>query len=236
MQEKRRHKRYNVDLSDINGKMGLTDKVEVLDISLGGVALKADRRLNIGKEYMIKLQEKGKTLDVKGIVVRSELSGIEERSHGERASIYTAGMVFKDGFADKIADFLRPIEQNKKKNSPAGVDRRFNVRFNITTPGKHILSYPLQFKVRTISLGGMLIQTQESVEINSTIPMELSLNADQAVTFDGRTIACNMTEIAGQANYDIGVEFTDLKDKDKVLLKTYIDYLAELDAKDAGKK
>jgi Tfp pilus assembly protein PilZ len=236
MQEKRRHKRYNLDLIDINGKMGLTDKVEVLDISLGGVALKADRRLNIGKEYMIKLQEKGKTLDVKGIVVRSELSGIEERSHGERASIYTAGMVFKDGFADKIADFLRPIEQNKKKNSPAGADRRFNVRFNITTPGSHILSYPLQFKVRTISLGGMLIQTQESVEINSTIPMELSLNADQAVTFVGKTIVCDMTEIAGQANYNIGVEFTDLTDKDKALLKKYIDYLAELEAKDAEKK
>jgi hypothetical protein len=145
-------------------------------------------------------------------------------------------MVFKDGFADKIADFLRPIEQNRKKISPAGVDRRFNVRFNITTPGMHILSYPLQFKVRTISLGGMLIQTQESVEINSTIPMELSLNADQTVTFVGKTIVCDMTEIAGQANYDIGVEFTDLTDKDKALLKKYIDYLAELEAKDAGKK
>jgi hypothetical protein len=231
MQEKRRHKRYNLDLIDINGKMSLTDKVEILDISLGGVALKADRRLNIGKEYMIKLQEKGKTLDVKGIVVRSELSGIEERSHGERASIYTAGLVFKDGFEDKIADFLRPIEQNRKKNSPTVVDRRLNVRFNITTSGEKILSYPLQFKVRSISLSGMLIQTQQSVEINNTIPMELSLNADKAVTFVGRTIACNMTEIAGQANYDIRVEFTELTDKDKTLLNEFIDLLAKNEAK-----
>lgn len=237
MQDKRQHKRYNLDLIEINGKMSLTDKVEVLDISLGGVALKADRRLNIGKEYLIKLQEKGKALEVKGIVVRSELSGIEERGHGERVSIYTAGLVFKDGFADKIADFLRPIEQKRKQESPAGVDnRRLNVRFNITTPGKHILSYPLQFKVRSVSLGGMLIQTQQSVEINSTIPMELSLNADKAVSFIGRTIACNMTEIAGQASYDIRVEFTDLMDKDKTLLKTFIDYLAEREAKDAEKK
>ena len=237
MQDKRQHKRYNLDLIEINGKMSLTDKVEVLDISLGGVALKADRRLNIGKEYLIKLQEKGKALEVKGIVVRSELSGIEERGHGERVSIYTAGLVFKDGFADKIADFLRPIEQKRKKESPAGVDnRRLNVRFNITTPGKHILSYPLQFKVRSVSLGGMLIQTRQSVEINSTIPMELSLNTDKAVSFIGRTIACNMTEIAGQASYDIRVEFTDLMDKAKTLLKTFIDYLAELEAKDKIKK
>jgi hypothetical protein len=104
-----------LDLVEINGKMSLTSKVEVLDISLGGVALKADRRLNIGNEYLIKLQDKGKTLDVKGIVVRSELSGMEDRGHGVRASIYTAGLVFKDGFTDKIADFLRPIEQKRKK-------------------------------------------------------------------------------------------------------------------------
>ena len=236
MQEKRRHKRYSLDLIEVNGKMGMADKVEILDISLGGVALKADRRLNIGKEYMIKLQEKGKTLDVKGIVVRSELSGIEARAHGETASIYTAGLVFKDGFADKIADFLRPIEQNTKKHSSAVVDRRLNVRFSITTPGKHILSYPLQFKVRSISLGGMLMQTEQPVEVNSTIPMELALNADKAVTFVGKTLSCDMTEVAGQANYDIRVEFTDLTDEGKTQLKAFIDYLAELEARDAGKK
>jgi hypothetical protein len=152
------------------------------------------------------------------------------------ASIYTAGLVFKDGYADKIADFLRPIEQNKKKNSPAVVNRRLNVRFNIITPGRHILSYPLQFKVRSISLGGMLIQTQQSVEINSTIPMELALNADKAVTFVGRTIDCTMMEMAGQTNYDIRVEFTDLSDQGKALLTTFIDYMAELEARDTEKK
>jgi len=230
MQDKRRHKRYSLDLIEINGKMGLTSKVEIMDISLGGVALKADRRLNIGKEYLIKLQEKGKSLEVKAIVVRSELSGMEDRGHGERASIYSAGLVFKDGFADKIADFLRPIEQNRKKDPPAVVDRRLTVRFHITTPGEEILSYPLQFKVSSISLGGMLIQTRQSVEINSNIPMELSLNADKAVTFIGRTVSCTMTENMGQTNYDIRVEFTDLMDKDKTSLETFIDYLAKTEA------
>ena len=236
MQDKRQHKRYNLDLIEINGKMSLTDKVEVLDISLGGVALKADRRLNIGKEYSIKLQEKGKTLDVKGIVVRSELSGIEERSHGERASIYTAGLVFKNGYMDKMADFLRPIEQNRKKKTPAAVDRRLNVRFNITTPRDEILSYPLQFKVRLISLGGMLIQARQSVEINSSIPMELSLNTDNAVTFISRVVSCDKMENDDHSYYNIGVQFASLTDKDKAQLKTFIDYLAELEAKDAGKK
>jgi Tfp pilus assembly protein PilZ len=234
MQDKRKHKRYSLDLIEIHGKMSLADKVEVLDISLGGVALKADRRLNIGKEYFIKLQKKGITLEVKGIVVRSELSGMEDRGHGERTSIYSAGLVFKDGYADKIADFLKPLEQRRKKESPPVADRRLNVRFNITTPGEEILSYPLQFKVKLISLGGILIQSQQSVEINSTIPMELSLNADKAVTFIGRAVSCTMMEIAEQTYYDIGVEFTNLTDKDKTSLKTFIDFLAENEAKKKG--
>jgi c-di-GMP-binding flagellar brake protein YcgR len=227
MQDKRRHKRYRLDLLEINGKMSLTDKVEILDISLGGIALKADRRLNIGKEYLIKLQEKGKTLDVRGIVVRSELSGIEERGNGERVSIYTAGMTFKEGSADKIADFLKPIEQHSKKDMPGMVDRRLNVRFNITTPREEILSYPAQFKVNEISLSGMLIQTQQTLAIESMIPMRLSLNADNPVNFIGRVASCRMTGDKGQALYEIGVEFSDLTDKDRTFLRTFIDYLAK---------
>ena len=116
------------------------------------------------------------------------------------------------------------------------VDRRLNVRFNITTPGDEILSYPLQFKVRMISLGGMLIQTQQSVESNSTLPMELSLHTDKAVTFIGRVVSCDKMENDEHSHYNIGVQFTNLRDNDNALLKTFIDYLAELEAKDAGGK
>jgi Tfp pilus assembly protein PilZ len=235
MQDKRRYKRFRVDLVEINGQMSLADKVQILDISLGGVSLKADRRLNIGKEYLIKLQEKGKNLQVKGTVVRSELSGIEQKADGQGVSIFTVGMMFKEGFADKLADFLKPIEQTTKKEAaPSVADRRLNVRFNITTPQEKILSYPLQFKVKSISLGGMLIQTEQAVEINSKIPMELSLKADTAVKFIGRVASCATMEYTGQAYYDIGVEFTDLADKDTKFLKTFIDYLAGIEAKDKG--
>jgi len=235
MQDKRRHKRYRVDLVEINGKMSLADKVQILDISLGGISLKADRRLNIGNEYLLKLHEKGKDLEVKGTVVRSELSGIEQKADGQGVSIFTVGMMFKEGFADKLADFLKPIEQTRKKEeAPSVADRRLNVRFNITTPQERILSYPLQFKVKSISLGGMLIQTEQALEINGKIPMELSLIADTAVKFIGRVVSCAMTEHTGQTNYDIGVEFTDLTDEDTTSLKTFIDYLAGSEGKDKG--
>ncbi len=229
MQDKRRHKRFRLDLIEINGKMSLADKVEIIDISLGGVALKADRRLNIGKEYLIKLGEKGKSIDVKGIVVRSELSGIEERANGERVLIYKAGMKFKDGSADKVADFLNSIKHSKKEQVSAMVDRRFNIRFQITTPSEQTLSFPAQFKVKNISLSGMLIQTDQTLGIESMVPMGLSLSDDSHVNFNGRVASCRKTEDEGQAHYEIGVEFSDLTDKDKELLKAFIDYLVTME-------
>jgi c-di-GMP-binding flagellar brake protein YcgR len=233
MQDKRRYQRFRADLVEINGKMSLADKVQILDISLGGVSLKADRRLNIGKEYMIKLQEKGLSLEVKGTVVRSELTGIEQKADGQGISIFTAGMMFKEGYADKIAEFLKPFEQTPKRaETPYAADRRLNVRFNITTPEHKILSYPLQFKVQSVSLGGMLIHTEQSVEINSMIPMELSLNVDTSVKFIGRVVSCIMTEHTDQSLYKIGVEFTELTDEDTRQLKTFIDYLSEIEKKD----
>lgn len=235
MQNKRQHKRYHLDSMEINGTMSLTDKVKILDISLGGVSLKADRRLNIGKEYVIKLQEKGKTIEVKGIVVRSELSGLEQRSPGESVSIYTAGVTFKGIFADKIADFLKPIEQTRQKKAPSVADRRLNVRFNLTAPKEKLFNYPAHFKVITISRSGLLIQTDRAVEVNGTIPMELSLN-DQVVTFIGRVASCAITDKTDQSPYAIGVEFTQLTDRDKTLIDTFIDYLAEIDVKNEEQK
>jgi len=107
MLEKRRHKRFRLDLIEINGKLNVADNAEIIDISFGGVALKVDRRLNIGKECLFKLEDKRNSIDVKGIVVRCKLSGLEERYNRDKVSIYTAGMRFQEGSADMVADFIR---------------------------------------------------------------------------------------------------------------------------------
>jgi len=230
MQNQRRHKRYRLDLIDVKGKMSLSEKVEILDISLSGVALKADRRLNPGREYMIKLQDKGKTLNVTGIIVRSELSGMETRNNGESVAIYRAGMQFKDGSGDQVADFLKSIEQNQNKTAQLPEDRRHNVRLQITAPNKNILYYPAHFKVKTISLSGMLIQTDQDLKLESKVPMELSLHDDTAVNFIGRVVSCHMKEGKEQTHHDIGLEFIDLTDKDKTLLQKFIDQSAAMES------
>ena len=94
--------------------MSLIGKVEIIDISLCGVAIKADRKLNIGKECLLMLGYEGKHINVKGIIVRSKLSGIEERADAGKVTIYSAGILFKDESVGKVKDFLDSIENNKK--------------------------------------------------------------------------------------------------------------------------
>lgn len=226
MQNMRRHKRFKLDLVELDGKMFLIDDVQLLDISLGGVSLKVDRELNIGKEYLITLVEKGKSIAVKGIAVHSALSETEERANGERVTIHTARLKFKDGQTAKIAGFLNSIQQLKKDEVLVTADRRLHVRFHFTIPLDTILSHSAQFRVKKISLSGMLIQSEQALVINSLIPMGLSLNADDPCNFSGRIVTCQMVQDNGRAQYEIGVEFSNLTDKCSTLLKIFIDDLA----------
>jgi Tfp pilus assembly protein PilZ len=224
MQNKRKHERFKLDLIDLSSKMSLVGKVEIIDISLGGVALKTDRKLNIGKEYIMILEYKGKQINVKGIVVRSELCGIEEKANGGKVTIYSAGILFKDESAGKVKDFFDSIENNKKMQVLEQSDWYYSdIRFSITTLNEQILHLPTHFSVKDISQKGVIIQTDLQLKIDSVVLLELSINTCDPVSFVGKVVSCRMPQDKVNGNYDIGVEFSKLTDRGRSLLKRFID-------------
>ncbi len=225
MQDMRKHKRFKLELIDLSSKMSLIGKVEIIDISLGGVALKADRKLNIGKECLLMLGYEGKHVNIKGIVVRSELSGIEERDGGEKVTVYSAGILYKDESAEKVKDFLDSIENNKKVQIPEQPDWFYrNIRFCITMPNEEVLNMPTHFSVKDISQSGVIIQTEHQLKIDTMVLMELSINACDPVNFMGKVVSCRMTQDKEHSNYDIGVELSELMDRDRSLLMDFISF------------
>jgi Tfp pilus assembly protein PilZ len=224
MRNKRKHKRFKLDLIDLNSKMSLVGKVEIIDISLGGVALKADRKLNIGKECLMMLEHEGKQINVKGIVVRSELSGIEEKADGETVTIYSVGILFKDESIGMVEAFLDSIEQDKKTYVLEQADWLYrDIRFSITTSGEKVLNLPTQFCVKDISQKGVIIQTDHQLKVDSIVLLELSLNACDPVSFVGKVVSCRRPQDKVHANYDIGVEFSNLTDQGRSLLMRFLD-------------
>jgi hypothetical protein len=226
----RKHKRFKLDLLDFSSKMRLVGKVEIIDISPGGVALKVDRKLNIGKECLMMLGCEGTHINVKGIVVRSELSGIEEKADGETTTIYSVGIFFKDESAGTVNDFLDSIGNNKKTQVPEQTDWFYrDIQFSITTAREKVLNLPRQFGVKDISQKGVIIQTDLQLQIDSVVLLELAIGTCDPVSFMGKVVSCRMPQGLVPAKYDIGVEFSELTDRDRSLLIRFIDCVKDFE-------
>jgi len=217
MQEKRRYPRYMVE--GVEGTLMFTTHVDVLNISISGVALKANRRLEIGREYTLKLEYKEKTVSVNGIVVWSVLSELANGPHTERHPVYKAGMRFTDIISDKMSRLLEFIESHKLSQ-----DERLNIRFVIKTPDKALLDGPHDYNVRNISISGMLIETDMQFDVGASFPMEITLEENRAIRVLGKVVSCLEVNRALK-HYAIGIEFLDMSNDEKKRLKEFVETL-----------
>jgi hypothetical protein len=231
MDEKRRYKRFSVDIMEINGKMVLASYVKILDISIGGVSFKANRRLNMGSEYSLKMENKRRELTVKGIIVRSTLSESIEDSRGNIVPVYSAGMQFTDSSEEKIKEIEAFILNNMKDAdkhvdlySPSG--RRLYVRVFIENPEQSVLKVDENYKVKNICIGGMMIESEHALELESVVPLEIYFVEDNSLKVTGRVVSCIMITDREPMHYDIGMEFIDMREKDRDIL---IEFIRSLD-------
>jgi hypothetical protein len=114
MQEGRRYERFSVDNDEINSSMVLADHVQVLDISEGGISLKADIRLNIGRQYTLTIKNKLNVSTVKGIIVWSSLIENKEDAKGNIVPIYKAGLQFTNVSREAINDIIGLLQYKKQ--------------------------------------------------------------------------------------------------------------------------
>lgn len=234
MGNERRHKRYSLNVVEVSGKMISATSVKIIDISTGGIALSADRRLNIGSDYALRIEARNKELSLKGVVMWSALSEAKRGSKGETIPVYTAGMQLIDMTPAQISALQRFIEEHKteEKRLPSG--RRLNVRFHIIVPEKIILQFPENYKVREISLSGMRIESDHELEIESRIPMELSLHDDEPITFKGRVASCQVKDDDSRKHH-IGIEFLELTGKGREILSAFVVHCAAVEEGKIGK-
>jgi hypothetical protein len=230
MRNRRKHKRFKLHLPGLSSKMSLVGRVKLIDMSLGGVAIKADRKVNIGKECLMMLGYEGKHIHVKGIVTRSALSEIEEKADGETVTVYSVGIFFKDESAGMVEEFLDSIGNNMKTQVPEQADWLYSdILFRITTANEKVLNLPTQFGVKDISQKGIIIQTDLQLKIDSVVLLELSIGTCDPVSFVGKVVSCRVPQDKTPLNYNIGVEFSELTERDKSLLKRFIDCVKECD-------
>ena len=225
MHDNRRYKRFKLNIREINGKMILVTEVKVIDISISGTSLKVNKQLNIGSDYTLKLEGR-KTISMRGTVVWCSLSGTRKVSQEETTPIYSVGMQFKDMSNERVTELQNLIESHKIGEVHVTGGTRLNIRFHIKDPDNALLMYPADFKVKVISLGGMLIECVRNFDIESRIPMEMIVHDDNPVKFVGRVASCRGIDKEGNKQHDIGIDFLDLTEKDQEVLASFIDHVA----------
>ncbi len=234
MVEKRRFKRYSVDVMEITSKMVLANDVKILDISVGGVSVSVDRRLNLESEYLLTMENKGKVINVKAMVVWSIITGSKVGPKGDIIPIYNAGMKFtqlNDQKIKEIADFIDEHKYIEGKDIDVfkvnGL--RLHIRVRINEPDKAILNTLENYKVKKISLGGLLLEADQPLQEESRLPMEVELSEDKSITFTGRIASCIPFKFEDAERYDIGIEFLDMSEKDRDILKEFIKLLSYIE-------
>ena len=240
MDNTRRYKRFKVDVMEISGKMVLAKYVKINDISVGGVSLQTERMMRIGSEYALRIEGRGRLLSVSGIVIWSLLGESISDSEGNIIPLYTAGMKFTDGSSEKekeIVDFLeahkRDADRQVDINKPDG--GRLYVRICIEDPEKAVLHFQENYKVKNLNLGGMLIESDHALEIDSKLPMEMTLPDDRSILFLGRVAYCRLKEQEDLVHYDIGIEFVDMPEQSGIKFREFIRLLDNMGMSSSSK-
>lgn len=224
--ERRRHKRYKVEGAAVYGEMLFKKEVNVLDMSVSGIALLTDRQLKIGIEYVLNLQDEEQTISAKAVVVRSMLSHSKTDGSGNVIPLYFVGMQFTNLSEQKTREILRFIDNHKagdQKTSAEGEQTEpiENARFQISDAGKTVINFQDFYKVKVISLTGMLIDSSHFLNVNDRLHMRILIHEGRMIDFVGRVASCVEKTDGHLRHYDIGVEFTEMSDEHKRLLEDF---------------
>jgi c-di-GMP-binding flagellar brake protein YcgR len=213
--KERRFPRFTVE--GVHGKMALSTVVDVVNLSLGGMAVRADRRFNIGSECTLKLPVGERDLTVQGVVVWSSLTGVTRKGE-DTVPQYSAGIRFRDMISDRLEDLIDFIDRHKI----AQEHRLSGIRFLIKASGKATVNGVENYKVKLISLSGMLIEAARAFTVDETYPMEILPPNQEPIVFTGRVASVMENDLADQTTNQIGIEFLEMAPEQRRRLTTFI--------------
>jgi c-di-GMP-binding flagellar brake protein YcgR len=101
-------------------------------------------------------------------------------------------------------------------------DLRHNVRAYINAPDESTLNFSESYRVQILSLSGMLIESDHPLDIETILPMEITLPEYGPVGFTGRIASCRLITDREHSHFDIGVEFKEMSEDGEEKLKEFI--------------
>ena len=215
MKPKRRHPRFVVE--GVEGRIGLRAHVELLDVGPGGAAIRSKRKLNVGDEYALSFEVGGQAVTINGVVVWS----VPSHQHADPGH-YSAGIKFTAIPPEKLRALVEAAGQDR-----VTPDRRVaGIRLQFQVPGKAFLENVVVYKVRLVSLSGVLIETARRPEGEGVYEMEILPPGRESFAFTGRVRSSFELADAVPPRYEIGIEFLDMSSEARERLNRFVAWLA----------
>jgi hypothetical protein len=213
----RRYPRYEVQ--NVEGTFLYNLQAEILNMSVGGMALETRKALEIKRIYMFTIHKGDETVRIPGRVAWCVLRRTEHISDTEVVPIYHAGIQFDNVLTEQARSLLHVIEESALLD----VNQRLYGRFIPSDETRVTIDNEVEFSVIKISLCGMLIETVIWAEVDDVFPMEVQL-PDKRVDFRGRIAFVGAPPKRDNSSkaVHLGVEFIDISVEDRKTLEHYI--------------
>ena len=222
----RHHRRFSVDYLKVEGRTVFTSETAIRDLSISGVSLVTEAKLETGREYLLHIIDDHTDITMKGIVrwcSDNDTTGFPPESAHLK---YAAGLQFAGLSPEEMSGLARFIEKHfierhtqVRVHGISGV--RCNIRFHLDQSEKAMLDIPETYRVRKLSLGGMLIESGRAFEPGTRLRMELTLPGGTRLDFVGRVSSCVPSSCA-EGRVEVGIEFVQMPGRGKARLKELI--------------
>jgi len=225
-QQKRRYKRYVVEGMEIQARMVFAEIVDLFNVSSGGACIITTKSVKPGDNIVLRITDKNINRPLKCTIIWEREAG--EDAEDRLGTFHRAGLQFQEVTSDtlvQLKDYMRessvPDEKKLEDEYPPSA-----LRFKVYKNEKAVMSYPIAYPVKKLSLGGMLVETDREFETEQRYPMAIYLTKDsQPIRFQGRIASKIPKKNDRKYNYDIGIEFLNLAATDRSRLNKFLAFL-----------
>jgi Tfp pilus assembly protein PilZ len=222
--KKRRYKRYVVEGMEIQAKMVFAEIVELFNVSTGGACIITTKIVRPGDNIVLRITDENMNRPLKCTIIWEKEA--EDDTKARLGIFHKAGLQFKGVAPDtliQLKDYMRGsgVPDDKKLEDAY---KSSALRFKVYKNEKAVMSYPLNYPVKKISLGGMLVETDHEFQVEQRYPMAIYLD-NHPIKFQGRIASQIPIKKDQMHNYDIGIEFLNLAAHDKTRLNKFISLL-----------
>lgn len=218
--KQRAHRRFEVE--DVRGSFLVSTDARVINLSIDGLALETGSPLKVGRDYSLKLGPADDSLPLLGRVVWCSLVRTEKTAAGEVTPIYRAGLHFEDVLAGRPNELVRFI----RKHAVVSLEQRLFGRFKIDREKATNVGCQSEFRVRQLSLAGMLVEMDMAPQVDSRFDTEIRLD-DLCFETHARIVRAAPVEAPGGEPdgglFLVGVEFLEMGSEAHAALEKFLD-------------